>query len=150
MEKTASIPDVSPCSTCKRIAWRILYAALVMAVTVSPAATADLFFSGRVVNPSQAAFLPASARIDIAGNQAILDVAVASPDGFALTPVFTASTMSGRNSGVTVMKSRLRNGVLVARVRVQTSGHERQQLNVCLENSAARPLCGRFMINHLY
>ncbi len=94
--------------------------------------------------------MPASATINIAGNQAILDVAIASPDGFAPTPVFTASTMNGRNSSVAIMQSGLRNGVLVARIRVQTSGHERQQLNVCLENTAARPLCGRFVINHLY
>jgi hypothetical protein len=150
MEQTPSLPDVSPCSKLKRIAGRILAAALLLAVSATPAATADISFTGTVVNLGRAAFAPARAMVDIAGNHAIFDVAVSSPEGFHPAAVFTASAADGAGHPVTVLKSQMRRRVLLARVQVEAGGMKRQQILVCLENPAGRRLCGRFIINHLY
>jgi hypothetical protein len=150
MEKTPTLPDVYPCSRLKRIAGRILTAAVLLAVSATPAATAGISFTGRVINPRQAAFTPARALIHIVGSHAILDVAVSSPDRFDPAPAFTASAADGAVHPVTVLKSSMRGGVLLARLQLEAGGRKRQLIVVCLENTAARQLCGRFMINHLY
>jgi hypothetical protein len=150
MEQTPTLHDVSPCSKLKRIAGRILAAALLLAVFATPAATADISFTGTVVNPLHAAFVPAHVMVDIAGNHAIFDVAVASPEGFHPAQAFTATAADGTGHPVSVLKSSIRGRVLLARVQVQTSGRKRQKIIVCLENPAARHLCGRFIINHLH
>ena len=150
MDKTRSFPHVYPCSKVKRLAGLAPIAAFVLAVSATPADTAEIFFSGLVINPDQASFTPASATMHIAGSRAIFDVAVSSPQGLPSNPEFTATDMDGTNHPVRVLKARRNGNALLARLQLGTGGGKRQKFSICFNNPAARHLCGSFTINHLY
>ena len=151
MDKTIAFSPVFPCSKLTRFARRVTGAAFLLAVSAAPAATADISFTGMVVNAQSASFVPKIATIHIAGTIAILEIAVSSPDGAALKPVFTACATDGTEHAVQIMKSRRRSdGVLLARLQLETGGGKPRHIDICLKTSSDRSLCGRFNINHLY
>lgn len=150
MDKTPPFPDVYPCSKVKRFAGHALSATFLLAVSATPADTADFFFSGQVVNPNEAAFMPAKATMHIAGSRAIIDVAVSSPQGLPANPEFIATDMDGTSHPVRVLKARRNGNALLARLLLATGGGKRRKINICLNSLSARSLCGNFTINHLY
>jgi hypothetical protein len=121
-----------------------------LAVSATPADTADIFFSAQVVNPNEVAFMPAKATMHIAGSRAIIDVAVSSPQGLPADPEFTATAADGTSHPVRVLKARQNGNALLARLLLATGGGKRRTIDICLNTVSARPLCGNFTINHLY